>query len=39
LLSWDGRTDDGDFATDGLHVVVIEAAGQKAQKTFVILNK
>jgi hypothetical protein len=39
LLSWDGRTDDGEYATDGLHVVVIEAAGQKAQKTFVILNK
>jgi hypothetical protein len=39
LLSWDGRTDHGEYATDGLHVVVIEAAGQRAQKTFVILNK
>ena len=39
LLSWDGRGQDGSYAEDGLYVLLIEAEGRKAQKTFVILNK
>ncbi|MBN1213130.1 MAG: Ig-like domain-containing protein, partial [candidate division Zixibacteria bacterium] len=39
LLEWDGKASDGDFAPDGLYIIVIEAQGKKIQKTFVILNK
>jgi len=39
LLQWDGRGDDGNFANDGIYVLVIEAEGKQVQKTFVVLNK
>jgi hypothetical protein len=39
LIEWDGKRADGDYANDGLYVLVIEAGGQTVKKTFVILNK
>jgi hypothetical protein len=38
LLSWDGRAGDGDYVSDGLYVVVLEAEGQTARATFVVVN-
>ena len=39
LLDWDGQRSEGGYANDGLYILVIEAEGEKIQKTFVILNK
>jgi len=39
LLTWDGRGDGGEYANDGLYILVIEAQGKKTEKTFVVLNR
>jgi len=39
LLQWDGRSDNGDYAADGIYVLVIEAESQQVQRTFVIVNR
>jgi flagellar hook assembly protein FlgD len=38
VIRWDGRESGGDYANDGLYVLVIEADGKKVQKTFVVVN-
>jgi len=39
LLQWDGRGNDGNYVDDGLYIVLVEAEGERVQKTFVVLSK
>jgi hypothetical protein len=39
LLHWNGRGSDGDYANEGMYIIVIEAEGKKVKQTFVVLNK
>jgi hypothetical protein len=38
LIRWNGRESNGDYANDGLYILVVEAEGKKVQKTFVVVN-
>jgi hypothetical protein len=39
LLIWDGREAGGDFADDGLYILVVETGDERIQRTFVVMNR
>jgi len=38
LLAWNGRDERGRLVNDGLYILVIDAGGERRQKTFVVVN-